>query len=542
MGFSLWQDDANVFSFDRTIRTAVTMTERRQRGAKAVTWDWQTLTENYSDTVQCYELSNRQAAALLVPLWQATWSTRWFNRPDDFSDVTDFVANTALSLMTPKVCAPAAGGGGVGENECRLPDGITMKNGELHINLCEVNMVINIYQGCGCGCGGAAAGSGGAAAGGGNQSWTYTGSDSGGQALDYGVSQCDFVSYAIPKIIRSAREFVQFIDDNAENTDALVDGLASLTGTIPLIGDVGGAAMQWITTIINAGSSAILSMLNDQDFEYKVMESWVKAHYGDGIVNSVSRQDLLDTVQYLPNTWLQGNALIFPKIVMDGIYRVVSMEKITTRLPLAQGQANTSLCQYIWAQAGYDYEPAPDPVDLDQPFPTIENLLAAGNDWAHIVDFTQFDPRTQAIFDIAAPYSTYDDKSDIGWVLNEGLRETQDIPGAPFPQSSLRFTIIGNGGGGVLTTVYADYLYTPAPARSDYSGIYHRLNNVDYAENVEFNGVQRQLELSVADFTALIDPDRNSGATTDPLGVVYFRRLAVAGSGADLFPDMDNWQ
>lgn len=68
--------------------------------AKAATWDWAYL-ENVPPDEALYQLSDRDIQALLVPLTQMGWSTRWFNRPTDFSDVRDFVAVLQEKLLTP---------------------------------------------------------------------------------------------------------------------------------------------------------------------------------------------------------------------------------------------------------------------------------------------------------------------------------------------------------------------------------------------------------------------------------------------------------
>jgi len=82
------------------------MAEYRKRpshGPKAVTWDYNWLIQQ-SNQGQLYCLSERQQQALLTTLTQMSWSTRWFNRPSDFGEIEQFVAELFLSLTSPVIC------------------------------------------------------------------------------------------------------------------------------------------------------------------------------------------------------------------------------------------------------------------------------------------------------------------------------------------------------------------------------------------------------------------------------------------------------
>lgn len=77
------------------------MKPRQQRGAKAVTWDWEEIT-SFSPDYRLYALTEQQQQLLLtVTSQQANWETRWFNRPSSFQNVKTFVAQTGTDLMTP---------------------------------------------------------------------------------------------------------------------------------------------------------------------------------------------------------------------------------------------------------------------------------------------------------------------------------------------------------------------------------------------------------------------------------------------------------
>ena len=78
---------------------------RPRVGAKAVSWQWQWLVDHYSDKPRCYQLSARMAAMLVVPLEQASWSTRWFDRDGvDFDDIDAYVSQVYYSLLSPVDC------------------------------------------------------------------------------------------------------------------------------------------------------------------------------------------------------------------------------------------------------------------------------------------------------------------------------------------------------------------------------------------------------------------------------------------------------
>lgn len=77
---------------------------RPREGAKAVTWDWELIQSTFDETARCYTLTDQQIAFLLPVIIQGSWSTRWFNRPNDFETVEAWVADVANALMNPTDC------------------------------------------------------------------------------------------------------------------------------------------------------------------------------------------------------------------------------------------------------------------------------------------------------------------------------------------------------------------------------------------------------------------------------------------------------
>jgi len=85
---------------------------RPRAGAKAVTWDYDWLNANFTDETACYELTAKEVAILLTPLSRALWSTRWWNPPEDFSQIVGMVADLQNKLISPVDCAADNGGNG----------------------------------------------------------------------------------------------------------------------------------------------------------------------------------------------------------------------------------------------------------------------------------------------------------------------------------------------------------------------------------------------------------------------------------------------
>lgn len=132
------------------------MSDRPRAGAKAVVWDWEYLS-NYSDSVYCLELTERETAFLLTVFTQALWSTRWLNRPVDFEDIESFVVNVQNKLMTIQPC-----NGGNGEITETIYESVVEYVGGLIIEIEENEemgrLTIESIQGvsylvddCGCG-------------------------------------------------------------------------------------------------------------------------------------------------------------------------------------------------------------------------------------------------------------------------------------------------------------------------------------------------------------------------------------------------------
>lgn len=357
------------------------MTQLRRSTSKRLVYDWNSINTEFSDATLCYELSEKQVAFLLYQFRQAFWDTRWENY-SDFDTVIHFIHEVQAILLGGNACGgdcpecPSTSGGSGNSNPCFE---IIQNGNETIINITEREdcmVTINVYEngggGCGCGCGGGTSetfgggsssgggGAGGTFGGGGGDSTWLTEQDKSGQVSAYGITQCDFISYSMPAIRDSLVEFCKVIDDNNESLESALGGIADIvSGVIPLVGDVGGGIAEWVAAVLSTGSAAVVSMLQDNDYLFHMQETWAKVHGSDGNITSVTRDDFLETLPYYKYVWWQGNAVLSPRIIMEGLWRILSINKVNARLLIAKGQANDELCAYVFANVGQTYEPSP---------------------------------------------------------------------------------------------------------------------------------------------------------------------------------------
>lgn len=454
------------------------MSDRPRVGSKATTWDWTFLSSVYdNETYRCYQFTDRQIGFLLPILTPGLWSTRWFNRPANFDIITQFVIDTGLQLSTPIDCTTPPPPPPPPTNCPDLPDWVTWDGENLIINSeCGMSIIINNYGcGCGCGCGSGSTG----------QKPTLPGSDDSlvtqpdytGGGYPSGVTQCDFATTTIPLILDSIREFVQVIDDNAESLQSAVDAIFELGDSATwVVGDVGNSASGLVTTILAAGSQAILSMLNDNDFRYSVQIAWIKAHGNSGtIITEVSRQDLFEITKYLPNFFNTGGTIVLPKVLFPIFWRIININKINGRLAIAEGTATNGLCNYLYSEANLTYTP---PTAGSLPPPTFANA-----EWG--MSYAVSDELGNMTFgnSPAAGWGTYTES--VGWQHRAGgtvdmhvacqIEETLEIVGciiqfaSPIPDNGYRVmlyekgteTIIQQFNPADLTDIFTFELETP---------------------------------------------------------------------------------
>lgn len=341
-----------------------------QTTGKRLVWDYDGIQSLATGQISCYELTDAEVGFLLAVFGHAIWETRWQNYPD-WQTVLDFVNTIQYKLMVELDCdtpcppqppqPPADKCVDVWDNDC-----IEIENtgNELIINIkeCDMPVTVNIWDGCGCGCGCGNSSGGSGTSGrqllpGSNDSFTSTPDYSGG-GIPNGITQCDFVTTTLPLVLDSLAEFVRAVDDNSENLQGAIDAIFELGDTATLvIGDVANSAGELATAVLAAGSAAILTMMLDNDFRYEVQTAWLRAHGTDGYITEVSRQDFFDTTRYLPNFFSAGSALVLPRVIFPILWRVLNINKVNSRLVIAQGTGQMGLCEYLFSQANLVYTP-----------------------------------------------------------------------------------------------------------------------------------------------------------------------------------------
>lgn len=343
------------------------------KGAKALTWDWEWL-QSVDDTAYCYQLSNRQIAFLMSVFMQSTWSTRWFNQPEDFDQVVQFVMDTQQSLLTPRACNPSLTGGGV--VNCPLPDGVYWdgENFIIDIKDCDMSIIINQY-GCGCGCGGSGVnggsvtggrttfGGGSSAGGGASGSWitendntqTYSGNP---------ITQCDFVTGGgLDYIMDQQQEILATIAAGGDDIEVILDGLAGLAP----VGTITSEGVDFITSIITDQADNAATLWDDVDFRENVKTAWIRTYQGSNFLNIISRNELLAVGQNVPQIQFVGLYPILARHIFNGTLRILNFAKINQRLQLYAGECIQADYTYYAAAAGIPYTPPSNTSDLPPP-------------------------------------------------------------------------------------------------------------------------------------------------------------------------------
>ena len=79
--------------------------DRPRHGAKAITWDWDAISQSYDETERCYKLTDRQVAVIASALTVAQWRTRWFNAVGHWHTITAMIVDLQTRLMFPLDCS-----------------------------------------------------------------------------------------------------------------------------------------------------------------------------------------------------------------------------------------------------------------------------------------------------------------------------------------------------------------------------------------------------------------------------------------------------
>lgn len=297
---------------------------------------------------------------------------------------------------------------------CELPDCIEITETSIEIDAgkCD-DMTINIYNNCGCGCGcggggqtnadgltGTQAGQAGAIA---AQAAIDALFSTGGVQPANAITQCDFITTSIPAIIDQMTELVRTIDDNNANLDGALEAVMAATDTLSIPQDVLDFIGETVSSVLQAGSGAILTMLLDIDFQYRVQESWARNHSDGGYITNVRYVDMLATVIWMPQTWVEGTTILFPRVLLPLLYRLIDYNKTNARLIVAKDTANQGLCDYIFAGAGLTYEAPPDQSSFPNP------SIPFPYDWGVYFDFLPSEDGWAVTLDHAV------------WTLNEGF-------------------------------------------------------------------------------------------------------------------------
>lgn len=500
--------------------------------------------------------TNPDMIPYLVTAWELFRYDYFLRGTQDEIDHTHRELMTLLSqIMTAEPCedcpdcpdCPPAGGGG-GGGGVQLPDciEIVQSGNEFVINIRESEtcmVTINVYeQGCGCGgdcgCGGSSGGGGsfgGGQSGGGGASGSWlVEPDQTVVAVPEGITQCDFATTTMPLVLDSIKEFVQVIDDNAENLQEAVDAAAAASDTSTLwIGDIGAALGEVVSGVIAAGSAAILAMLLDNDFRLRVQTAWIRAHGADGYITSVTRQDFFDTTRYLPLVYNQLNApgtILSPRVLFPIFWRILNINKVNSRLIIAKGTGQTGLCEYLYAEANMTYT-APTAGTVDNPLFPSEEILLGTYAWAHTWDL-----RVEKFVDDAA--FTYDDVEGSYWEWIEGIGY-RGVPQAASPSfNRIKMFFIRNGAAPDPLICWVEYAFVHDPNSAYIDQI---IGNTNFGA-VDFNGV-REVETPGVDgnnFHLWLEADdANVGESGGGIsGSVVLARFAVAGNGLDFFANV----
>lgn len=124
------------------------------KGAKAMTWDWDFL-QGVPETEQCYNLTLRQIVFLMTVFQQSYWSTRWFNKPDEFEDIQAWVADVQTALLSPMNCNGVSPPIPVPEKIIEYVGGLieieTEEDDMSRLTRVNINGVPYLADDCGCG-------------------------------------------------------------------------------------------------------------------------------------------------------------------------------------------------------------------------------------------------------------------------------------------------------------------------------------------------------------------------------------------------------
>jgi hypothetical protein len=299
------------------------------KGAKATTWDYEWITETYTDDTVCVELTMQHLAMLLTATQPMVWRTRWFNRPSDFNLIQSLVGDLQNRLLSPVDCAancpdPLRSQRSAAQSTQLFIDLLgeldvkfRLPNGEIY------NAVIDLIEDCGCD---RSNGNGGNVAG-------IPGATSGDAGYGDFLTLCDVVTAWTPVLLDDVDDFI---------------GTLSSVGVVAerFIGLSGSLLAGLIDEVIENAQIAV-GELQDPDF-VELVRQVIARTFDDPLTSDITRSQLQSLTNKIP--------LVFEGAPMWAVFTLwsaqVDMTKVNRQFQNVRGQGDQSICGGIFQSIG----------------------------------------------------------------------------------------------------------------------------------------------------------------------------------------------